>query len=349
MKPYNLGIVGFGTVGQGIARLLATKQSQLQVNHGFSFRVVGIADPVKGMIYNPNGIPLQAALDAVANGQRLEEADLGEPGWDSLKLIREGNLDILLEITPTNLRTGEPGITHLREALSQGIHVATTNKGPIALAYAELRDLAESRGAELRFEGTVLSGTPVFNLWRYGLACADIQEVQGIVNGTTNYILTRMAEGMDYEEALKEAQAKGYAETDPTADVEGLDALAKAVILGNVILGGQLRPEEVPTRGITDIQKADVEEALAQGRKWKLLVRVWREQGKVQAQVAPQKVDASHPLYGIDGVTNALTFYSDTLGTTTIVGPGAGSLETGHALLMDLLDIHRTLRQRGTR
>ncbi len=348
MKTYNLGIVGFGTVGQGIARLLATKQSQLQINHGFSFRVVGIADPVKGMVYNPNGIPLQRALDTVLQGQRLEEANLGEPGWDSLKLIHQGNLDILLEITPTNLKTGEPGITHLREALSQGIHVATTNKGPIALAYAELRDLAEAHGAELRFEGTVLSGTPVFNLWRYGLACANIQEIQGILNGTTNYILTRMAEGLDYEAALQEAQQKGYAETDPTADVEGYDALAKAVILANVILGGQLKPEEVPTQGITGIHPADVQEALKNGQKWKLLVRVWREGGKVQARVAPQRVDAHHPLYGIDGVTNALTFYSDTLGTTTIVGPGAGSLETGHALLMDLLDIHRTLQQRGT-
>ena len=348
-KTYRIGIVGFGTVGQGITEILFKKRDYLSQEYGFNFKVVGISDPIKGMVFNPDGLNIEEALIAARSGKRLEDAGIGEPGWDSLKLIREGELDILLEITPTNLKTGNPGLTHIREALSRGVHVATTNKGPIALAYNELNTLAKKNNAILRFEGTVLSGTPVFNLCAYGLTGASIREILGIVNGTTNYILTQMATGKSYEDALKEAQAKGYAETDPTADVEGHDALAKAVILANVILGGALHPNDVPCKGITGITIDDVNTAKKEGKKWKLIARTWiDDDGTVKAEVSPQKLDAQNPLYSIDGVMNAVTFETDVLGSVTIVGPGAGSWEAGYALLTDMLDIHRFLQKQGT-
>ena len=348
-KIYRIGIVGFGTVGQGITEILFKKKNHLNEDYNFNFKVVGISDPVKGMVFNSDGLNIEKALNAARSGKRLEDVGIGDPDWDSLKLIREGELNILLEITPTNLKTGEPGLTHIREALSRGVHVATTNKGPIALAYNELNALANKNNAILRFEGTVLSGTPVFNLRTYGLAGATIKEISGIVNGTTNYILTQMAAGKSYEDALKEAQAKGYAETDPTADVEGHDALAKAVILANVILGGSLHPNDVPCKGITEITTDDVDTAKKEGKKWKLIARTWIDtDGTVKAEVRPQKLDSGNPLYSIDGVTNALTFETDVLGSVTIVGPGAGSWEAGYALLTDMLDIHRILQKQGT-
>ncbi len=345
-NTYKIGIVGFGTVGQGIAEILHKKRQALKETYGFDFQIVGIADPMKGMVYNGEGLDLEKALSAARTGQRLEEIGIGESGWDSLKLIREGALDILLEITPTNLKTGGPGLTHIREALNRGIHVATTNKGPIALAYPELKALADQHGAILKFEGTVLSGTPVFNLRAYGLPAASIREIRGIVNGTTNYILTQMAQGKSYEEALKEAQAKGYAETDPTADVEGHDALAKAVILANVLLGGSLHPDEVPCTGITGITLEDVKAARQEGKKWKLIARAWVEDGTVKAEVRPQKLGPEDPLFAIDGVMNAVAFDTDVLGSVTIVGPGAGSWEAGYALLADMIEIHRSLEAR---
>jgi len=348
-KTFKIGIVGFGTVGQGITEILSKKRNILSMEYNFNFKVVGISDPVKGMVFNPNGLDIDKALNAARSGVRLEDISIGEPDWDSLKLIREGELDILLEITPTNLKTGEPGTTHIREALKRGIHVATTNKGPIALAYNELNTLAKENNAILRFEGTVLSGTPVFNLHIYGLSGASIREIRGIVNGTTNYILTQMATGKSYEDALKEAQAKGYAETDPTADVEGHDALAKAVIMANVILGGSLTPDDVPCKGITGITADDVNAAQREGKKWKLIARTWiDDDGTVKAEVSPQKLNDQNPLYSIDGVMNAVTFETDVLGSVTIVGPGAGSWEAGYALLTDMLDIHRMIAKSHT-
>lgn len=343
-KIYRIGILGFGTVGQGIAEILSHKRDILHHYYTFNFKVVGISDPIKGMVFNSDGLDIEKALFSVRSGKRLEETDIGEPDWDSLKLIRDADLDILLEITPTNLNTGEPGLTHIREALTRGIHVATTNKGPIALAFNELIKLAQENNAILRFEGTVLSGTPVFNLHFYGLQGTSIREISGIVNGTTNYILTQMGMGKSYEDALKAAQVKGYAETDPTADVEGHDALAKVVILGNVLLGGSLHPEDVPCTGITGISQNDVESAKAEGKKWKLIARAWRDGKDVKAEVSPKKLGPENPLYSIDGVTNAITFETDLLGGVTIVGPGAGPWEAGYALLADMLDIHRTVQ-----
>lgn len=343
MRTYRIGIIGFGVVGQGIGRLLHEKRALLARKYGFDPQVIAISDPLKGQVYNPKGIDLGKALAAAKEGRRLEEVGLGEPGWDSLKVARESEADIILEITPTNLETGKPGIDHIRAALEAGKHVATTNKGPIALAYRELRELADRKGVQLRFEGTVLSGTPAINLATKDLAGSEIRAIRGIVNGTTNYILTQMEQGMTYEDALKDAQAKGYAEAKPDADVEGWDALAKIVILANVVMEADLKVGDVERAGITGITLQMIQDAQQEGKRWKLIAQAVREGDRVIASVKPQKVGPEDPLYGISGVLNALVFETDTLGTVFVSGPGAGSIEAGYALLTDMLDIHRTL------
>jgi homoserine dehydrogenase len=339
---YKLAFIGFGTVARGLAEILIEKEEVLNKNYGFSFSVIAISDPLYGMIHNPSGISLKDALSLVKDGKRID--DLGETGWDSLRVVRESDADIVLEATPTNLETGEPGVTHIKEALKSGKHVVTTNKGPIALFYRELMGIAKEREVLLRFEGTVLSGTPTLNLSNC-LGGVDFLEIRGIVNGTTNFILTEMEKGKTYEEALREAQRLGYAEAKPDADVEGFDALAKILILSNVILGAELKPKDVERRGITGLTPEDIERAMEEGKRWKLIAKAKRDGGRVVASVMPETVGKEDFLYHISGVTNAVQFKTDILQDIIIVGPGAGGREAGYALLTDMLDIHRTLKR----
>ncbi len=346
---YNLAFIGFGTVGQGLAEILLESEEELYRDYGFRFKVVAISDKLKGSVYHPNGIDLRQALDMVREGKSLDDfPEAAATGWDSLKTIKESNADIVIEVSWTDLKTGEPALTHVRTALQSGKHVVLTNKGPIALAVNELEQLAKENCVELRYEGTVLSGTPAINLGRYNLAGAKITMIQGIVNGTTNYILTEMEKGLSYEDALKQAQELGYAEADPTGDVEGWDAVGKVVILTNVLMGQKISKDDVYREGITKITADDVKSALEQGKRWKLIASAKvNADGTVTASVKPEMIPLDHPLASVSGPTNALTFHTKYVDQVTIVGPGAGKLPTGFALLTDILDIHRIIQAGG--
>ena len=341
MHTWNIGLIGFGNVGQGFVRILARKGEELRKRYNFNFRIVGISDPAKGCVYDPSGLDVKKLIELIDRYGNIWNYPGGKKDIDSLFLCRSPDIDIIIEVTPTNIETGEPGLTHIREALTHRKHVVTSNKGPIALAYPELRELARRYGVYLRFEGTVLSGTPAINLALEAMAGIDIRSVRGIVNGTTNFILTKMEEGMTYEEALKEAQRLGYAEADPTMDVEGWDAAIKTVIIANVIMNTPITIKDVEREGITKITRDEVLRAKEEGYRIKLIAEVVKEGGKVKASVKPRKIPLTHPLANVMGVTNALTFETDHLGEVTIIGPGAGRIETGQAILSDILAIHR--------
>ncbi len=332
----NIAFIGFGTVGQGLAKMLNEKKAHLKSIYGFEYKVVGIVDLVKGSVYSPDGIDLGKILSICE-----KKGKIGEEKISSIELIKKDCVDVIIEVTPTNLNDGEPGMSHMKEALKNGKHVVTTNKGPIALAYKELKKIAEENGAFLKFEGTVLSGTPAINLATMDLAGVSIKSIEGILNGTTNYILTEIEKGKSYEEVLKKAQNLGYAEADPTADVEGYDALAKIVILAKTVMNGDINIKDVPREGITEIKKEKVESAIKNGKKMKLIARAWREGNKIMAKVSPEEISTEHPLANVNGVLNAITFTTDVAGEITIIGPGAGGSSTGYALLTDLLSIHR--------
>ncbi len=342
---YRLAIIGLGTVGQGFAELLADKKDYLDSLYGLRYQVVAISDPVKGSVFDEGGLDLHQIMSLVKKDGNINAYKHGVRGWDSMKTIKESEADIIAEITPTNLDTGDPGTTFIKTALKERKHVITTNKGPIALHYRELDKLSKENNCLLKFEGTVLSGTPAINLSLLTLAGAEITEIRGIANGTTNYILTKMDEGREYVEVLKEAQRLGYAEAKPDADVEGWDALAKIVILSNVVMGADIKVADVERRGITGISQSDIQQAKNEGKRYKLVARAWKENGKVKARVTPEKVPESDSLFHITGVNNALVFTTDTLGSVTISGPGAGRIETGFSLLNDLISIHRTLEK----
>lgn len=334
-----LMLIGFGTVGQGFAELLLEKEAELADRYGLRPKVVAIGDMLKGSAYNPDGIDLSQALAAAAAGEPLG-GRVGRPyDGDALTMIGELEADCLLEATYTDIRTGEPATSHIRAALERGMDVITTNKGPIALHYGELAELAAQRGRKLLFEGTVMSGTPVLNLIRTTLAGCEIRELRGILNGTTNYILSQMEGGLSYAEALRQAQDLGYAEAVPDADVLGWDALAKVTILANVVFGARFRPFDSPCQGITQITAEAIASARAENKRYKLIGRVWREGSTVRAAVGPELVELSHPLAGVMGVTNALTISTDLLGEVTIIGPGAGRRQTGYSMLIDLIHL----------
>jgi len=331
--------VGFGTVGQGLAELILEKEAQLIKDFGLRYSVVGISDELKGSLLNKDGLDLRQALENAKAGKKISDDSDDSFDGDALEMIRQANADVMLEATYTDIKTGEPAVSHVRKALEQGQHVVTTNKGPVALFYKDLAELARQKEKKFLFEGTVMSGTPVLNFIRETLAGSKVQEIKGILNGTTNYILTRMEEGLSYEEALNKAQELGYAEALPDADVLGWDALAKVTILAKVVFGAESQPFDYPCEGITGITASAIADARNRGKRFKLIGRVWRERNYVKASVGPEEIDLTHPLAGVMGATNALTVSTDTLGDVTVIGPGAGKKETGFSMLIDLITI----------
>jgi homoserine dehydrogenase len=341
---FKLAFIGFGVVGQGFTEILLEKKEMLKEQYDLDFSVVAISDFIKGSVYDEKGLDMKKLLDTVKEGRKIDEYPSGKKGLDSIQTIKETNADVIVEVTYTDVKTGEPALTHIKTALEHKKHVISTNKGPVVKEVQNLIKLAKKNKVQYGFEGVVLAGTPSINLAQYTLAGNIISGFKGILNGTTNYILSRMEEGMSYEEALKKAQELGYAEADPTGDVEGLDALGKVVILSNVVLGKHITWDQVERKGITDISVDDISKAKAEGKRWKLIGKAQvKKDGSFSAKVSPEKLPLSDPLAGVMGATNALTFETDELGSVTIVGPGAGKRETGFSLLIDLLNINRKM------
>ena len=339
---FKIAFIGFGTVGQGLSEILIEKKEILAEKYDFHYSVVAVSDIMKGSVYDKNGLDLKKILELVKNSKKIDEYPSGKKGLDSLTTIKETNADTIIEITYSDIKTGEPATTHIKTALNAGKNVVSTNKGPVVREVRALLDLAKKKKVHYGFEGVVLACTPALNLAKFALAGNKIKGFKGILNGTTNYILTRMGEGISYSDALKKAQELGYAEADPTADVEGFDAMGKVVILTNVVLEKNITINDVQRKGITEITKNDIETAKAEGKVWKLIGSADVQQdGSVKAKVWHEKLPLNNPLAGVSDATNALTYYTDELGAVTIVGPGAGKRETGFALLIDLLEINR--------
>lgn len=342
--PHKVALIGFGTVGQGFAEILRDRGDLLRDNVGLDAQIVAVSTLHRGSLYHPGGLDVAQLLKVADDGGQLAaypDAPGLERDWDNLKIIRDGNADSIVEISYTDIDTGQPALDHCRAAFANGKHVVMANKGPIALAYDELSALAEKNGVRWGFEGTVMSGTPALRLPLVTLAGNDISEIRGIFNGTTNFILTQMENNMGYTQALQQAQDLGYAEADPTADVEGYDALGKVVILANVIMGVPLTTDNIPCQGISQLTLEDVTQAKAASKRWKLLGRIKKEGNQVSASVAPEMVPLDDPLANVMGATNAITYDCDLAGPITLIGPGAGKTETGYSILIDLINIAR--------
>lgn len=337
-----IAIIGFGTVGQGLCEILSQKKKELLNKYNYEFDIVSVSDVKYGTVNNPKGLDVKKLFtDIKTKGKFTKDV----VKWSALEMIKKTNANVVCELAFTNLKDGQPAVDHCKKAFVNKKHVITSNKGPAALAYRQLSKLAEKNGVKFMIEGTVMSGTPVLNLAEGPLAGNTITAAKGILNGTTNYILTKMEEGKSYLDALKEAQKLGYAEADPTGDVEGYDARAKVTILANVVMRENIKINDVSCKGITKITAADIKSAKTKNARWKLIGSVEKKNGKVVASVKPQMVPLTHPLAGVMGSTNAVTFTTDLMGDVTIVGKGAGRIETGFSILTDLIAVYKSKKR----
>ena len=343
-KTNPIWVVGFGTVGRWLVSALDSQAERLAHRYGVAFTIVGLANARDGFIYDEDGLDLRSIL-----GGSLADQP-GVRSWPTtIEGLRATEADVLVEVASSPATDGEPGFAHMREALERGIPVVTSNKWPVALHGVALAELARSKGAAFRAESTVMSGTPLLGSLIDGLAGAVPIGLRGLLNATANFILTRMAEGMSYEDALAEAQGAGLAERDPSADVDGHDAVAKVMTLAALVFGRQLRREEVALRGITAVSRRDLDEAASKGTRLKHIAELEFSEpdghGDVRARVEPTLLPLDDPLARIEGTANAVVCRASPLGEVTIVGPGAGPELAGQGVLSDLIAVGRALRQ----
>jgi homoserine dehydrogenase len=341
--PLRIWVVGFGTVGQWLVRALESAAERLAGRYGVAVTVVGVANARDGFVHDGAGLDLQCLLGLAASGRSITEMP-GVRCWPSaLDGLRATEADLLVEVTASPSGDGEPGFAHMREALDRRIAVVTSNKWPVALHGVQLAELARSRGVAFRAESTVMSGTPVLRALVDGLAGAVPLSLRGLLNATANFILSRMADGKSYADALADAQAEGLAERDPAADVEGHDTVAKVMILSGLVFRRQLGREQVACRGIDGIARSAIEDAAAKGARLKHVASLEFSEpggaGAVTASVQPELVDGDDVLASIEGTDNGVVCRASPLGQVTIVGPGAGPHLAGQGVLADLLTV----------
>lgn len=338
MRQISLVMVGFGNVGRAFARLIMQKQTMLASDYGVSFKVIGIATGRHGNAINLDGIDLPKVIETAEKGEQLSSLSTQAAPVAVLDFIRACPGDVLLENSPVNYHTGQPAIDHLRSAMEQGMHAITANKGPVVHAYAELGDLARSKGKRFLFESTVMDGAPIFSLFRKTLPASHLRGFRGILNSCTNYILECMEGGDSFDQAITHAQSIGIAETDPSGDIDGWDAAIKVAALVTVLMGVTLKPQQVHRKGIRVITSEMMDDARKSGERWKLVCRATRKGDQVEGWVAPERVAANSPLYSINGTSSYCQFEMDVLPGLGVVESNPGPGTTAFGLLADLLE-----------
>jgi len=327
--------VGFGNLGRGLGRILLQDDNPLK-RRGMEVKVVAVVDE-KGGVVDEKGLDLGRVLETAEKEGSV--ASLGKPGLSAVEVIRETDADVVFELTPTNIKTGEPGLTHIKEAMKSGKHVVTSNKGPLVVAYRELTELAQNKGVQFKYSATVGGAIPVLSLAKRLSSGDRIVAIRGVLNGTTNYILTRMErEGLPQDIVLREAQELGIAEKDPTLDLEGIDTACKIVILANSTLGLSATLSDVKCTVISRITP----EALRLAKEAGYTIRLIGSADSRGLSVQPSLVPLDHPL-AVSGTLNAICFELEYAREITITGFGAGPRETSSALLSDLIEVAQNL------
>ena len=331
-------LVGFGVVGKGVTTILARRYAEKVKDYWFNPKIVAIAD-IDGAVINPRGLSPEK-LEALKQPRPISsDSEFGHPEMSALDVIESVEAEVVVEVTPVNIKNAEPALSHITKAFKTGKHVVTTNKGPLALAMPALTELAEYNNVYLRFSGTVGGGTPMLEFAKRCLAGDKILGIRGILNGTTNYILTEMAQKrVTFQEALKNAQKLGYAEREPSMDIDGFDTACKVVILANWIMNKKITLKDLDITGIRDVSLQGLDEALKRGNTIKLIGSINGDRSTVK----PTEIPKNNPLC-VSGVLNAVTFFTEFAGEQTLVGRGAGGIETASAVLRDLLDIRHNL------
>ena len=328
-------LCGFGNVGQSLAKLIESRSEDLYARYGLKPRLVGVFDS-GGSAVESSGLDLTKLLQVKKKFGTVKNYD-SKSSHTGVDLINNVDADVLVETTASNYKDAEPGMTHITTAMKHGMHVISVNKGPLALAFPSLMELATYNQVLLRFSGTVGGGTPILDYAKNSLLGERITSFDGILNGTTNYILTNMTNGMSFQEALKDAKERGYVEADESLDLDGLDAAAKLVILANWVMGLKVTMPDIKCTGIRKVSTDDIKNATSKKCAIKLIASCNND-----LVVAPKEISTEDPLC-VNGTLNAISFTSEHSGTQTIIGRGAGGIETASSILRDLIDIRQEI------
>lgn len=357
-KVWKLALLGFGNAGQAFAKMLLDHEEEIASSYGAKVVVTAIATGSRGNLVCGSGSGLAdgaedaaEAADEAGIDLRRALADVESPAgkftdataltsMTTMEIVEQADYDILVEMTPLNIKTGQPAIDHIRGAFRRGKHAITANKGPIAWSYRSLRDMAKEAGVRFYYETTVMDGTPVFNLAEHTLRLARVTEVSGILNSTTNFILEELAASAEYEDIMRRGREMGFIEADPAMDIEGYDAAAKITALLNVLMDAGITPDQVDRKGIEDITAGDIQEAASRGKVIKLLCRGWRDaDGTVHASVQPTEVDRSDMLASIDSTTSIVSITTDLMKKLSVVEHQPEIEQTAYGIFGDVLRV----------
>lgn len=342
-KPIRIILCGLGGVGQAFLNLLVERRTHVNQKYGLDLRLTAAVD-IGGaaLCQEKQGLPLNQLCKHLSEGNAVERiANFGKPGVTGKRVMLQDRCDVLIEATPTNLVDGEPGTTHIITALEQGMDVVSANKGPLVLHYRKLHDLAQRNKCTLHISAATAAALPTLDVGSVCLAGAHILSTEGILNGTTNYILSRMQfEGCAYATALEDAQALGIAETDPSYDVEGKDTANKIILIANRIFGTSYGPADIRVTGITGVSSEDVKRASEDNRVIKLIGTAARSKDKMVIEVAPRRLKNDHPLALVNGSEKAISYMTDTMDRVTVMGGKSSPVGAAAAILKDLINAY---------
>lgn len=339
-RTVRIVVCGLGNVGRAFLNLVAARADDIETEYGLRLKISAAVDLGGAAVGGEQGLPAAELFEYLRSGQAVETfKSHGRSGVTGEQVIADTDADVLIETTPTNLTDGEPGRTHILAALNKAMEVVSANKGPIVLFYRELHELAERSDCGLHISAATAAALPTLDVGKVCLAGATLLEIEGILNGSTNYILTRMQQdGCDYSVALKEAQELGIAETDPSLDVEGRDTANKTVLIANRLFGMSLGPHDCSVAGITDVTADDVAAAREAGQVIKLVGTAKRTDSGVQLSVEPKRLGKDHPLASVDGSEKAISYLTDTMHRITVSGGKSSPVGAAAALLKDLIN-----------
>lgn len=342
MKTKRIVLCGLGNVGRTFLKLVTERAEEVRKKHGLNIEVSCVVDLGGAAIAKDGALPLNDFLAFIENGGKPEKfPGYGQEGLSGIDAIKNYNFDILIETTPTNLKNGEPAYGFVTAAIEKGMDIVSANKGPFVLYFDKLKKLADANRSRLFISAATGAALPTLDTGKFSTVGATITSIEGILNGTTNFILTKMyLEKYSYADALKEAQAMGIAETDPTLDVEGYDSRNKIVLISNTLLNTNFGINDVPVKGISKVSYNDIEQAVKEGKVLKLVATATISEGKVSLEVSPKYLDKTHPLASINFSEKGITYTTDTMGQITVLGGKSSLVGAAAALLKDVIHTH---------
>jgi homoserine dehydrogenase len=326
----NLALAGFGNVGRAFLRLLIRKEHELRKRHDLRWQLTGLATRRSGWVADANGLnPVALLNDHWPARQQPESRNVND--W-----LEKSRADVFFEASSLNVQSGQPAIDHLKAALEYGAHAVSANKGPVVFAFRELTALARQKNRNFLFESTVMDGVPIFSLFPLGLPVVDLRGFHGVLNSTTNVVLTEIENGLTFDDAVRRAQAMGIAETHPAHDLDGWDAAFKVAALAIVLMDATLTPDQVRRTGIRDLSAQKIRSAREAGMRYKLICRAERRGNSVECSVSPELLRAADPLANLEGSSSAIRFDMDVFGLS-IVEHNPGIEATAYGLLADFI------------